>query len=183
MMQKAPCFWSGPASRVPPRIDVEKASGMSPNVLPGGCRPARNGTIVAMGLVFAAVCLAPYQSRLTHPCLYSDDVTRVADLQVMPVSTMLVRPFNEHLAPLFEVVSAVTWRLCEGRLIWAPLGFTLASYVPFLLVLGLLGALARRTLGSTTSGLAAVAFFALSTVSFESVAWYSASSFTWALLG
>ena len=56
------------------------------------------------------------------------------------------------------------------------------SYVPFLLCLGLLGRVIRRELGSTTTALVAVAAFSLSSLDSEVIYWYSASSFSWALL-
>jgi hypothetical protein len=140
------------------------------------------GVGVLLAVAFAAICLAPYQGRLKSASLFSDDVPRIADLQVMPLKTMLVRPFNEHLGPLFETVSFVTWHLSGRRLVAAPLAFTLAAFLPFVLVLGLLGVVARRELGSTTAALAAVAIFSQSPAYFEAVAWYGASNFTWALL-
>ncbi len=134
-------------------------------------------------LVFVALCLEPHLTRLRWPSLFSDDVIRIAHLQTMPLRGMLVRPFNEHLAPLFELVSWLTWHLAGERLGAAAVAFTLASFLPFGLCLLALGALARRELGSTTSALAVVAAVSLSAVHVETVWWYSASSFTWALLG
>ena len=61
------------------------------------------------------------------------------------------------------------------------LAFTLASYVPFFLCLWLLGLVLRRELRSTTTALAGVAAFSLSSLHSETAYWYSASSFTWAL--
>ena len=58
-----------------------------------------------------------------------------------------------------------------------------ASLLPFGLCLLLLGKIVRRESGSTTTALAAVAAFSLSGSVVETVQWYSASSFTWALLG
>src|SRR4051794_21425430 len=90
------------------------------------------GVGVAMGLV-------PYLGRLKHPSLYTDDVVRIAQLQTTPLPRLLFLPFNEHMAPLFQGLSWLTWHLAGGRLAWAPLAFTLVSYVPFVLSLVLLG--------------------------------------------
>ena len=132
-------------------------------------------------LAFAGLVLAPYADRLRHASLYADDVVRVEQLQTATLGAMLFAPFNEHMAPLFQGVSWVTWRLCGRSLAAAPLAFTLASFVPFLLTLGLLGAVVRRETRSTAAATAGAAVFAVSWLPIESVYWYSASSFTWAL--
>jgi hypothetical protein len=132
---------------------------------------------------FLGICLSPHLGRLSAPSLFSDDVTRIADLQTTPLGNLLFRPFNEHVAPLFELVSWVTWQLAGRRLTHAPAAFTAAALVPFFLCLIALGSLVRRESGSATAALAAVAGFSLSAVHIEAAWWYSASSFTWALLG
>ena len=140
-------------------------------------------TVVGLALGFAVICLAPHLGRLSAPSLFSDDVTRVTLLQTSPVRSLLFRPFNEHMAPAFEVVSWVTWQLAGRRLAAAPLAFTVASFVPFVLSMVMLGLVVRRELGSPTTALAAVALFGLSSLYAETIYWYSASSFTWALVG
>ena len=149
-------------------------------------RPVRGRGRASMALMivsFLAICLSPHFGRLSEPSLFSDDVTRVEHLQTMPLGNMLFRPFNEHVAPVFELVSWVTWQLAGRRLTHAPAAFTAAALVPFLLCLAALASLVRRESGSATAALAAVAVFSLSAVHIEAVWWYSASSFTWALLG
>ena len=54
------------------------------------------------------------------PVSISDDVTRIEHLQTMPLGELLFRPFNEHVAPVFELVSWVTWQLAGRRLSHAP---------------------------------------------------------------
>jgi membrane protein YdbS with pleckstrin-like domain len=145
-----------------------------------GWARALNGLMVVS---FLAICLSPHFGRLHDPSLFSDDVTRVEHLQTMPLGKLLFRPFNEHVAPVFELVSWVTWQVAGRRLSHAPAAFTVAALVPFLLCLLALASLVRRESGSATVALAAVAVFSLSAVHIEAVWWYSASSFTWALLG
>ena len=140
-------------------------------------------SIALMAVSFLAICLSPHVGRLSDPSLFSDDVTRIERLQTMPLGNLLFRPFNEHIAPVFELVSWVTWQLAGRRLAPAPAAFTAAALVPFLLCLVALGRLVRRESGSSTAALAAVAAFSLSAVHIEAAWWYSASSFTWAMLG
>ena len=132
-------------------------------------------------LAFVAVCLGPHLHRLQHPSLFTDDVARIKDLQTKPLATLLFRPFEEHMAPVFETVSWVTWQLAGQKLSHAPLAFTLMSYVPFLLCLWLVWLVLRRELESATTALVGVAAFSLSSLHSETIYWYSASSFTWAL--
>jgi hypothetical protein len=138
---------------------------------------------VLLAITCAGMCLWPHASRLLHPSLFSDDVIRIADLQTRPLARLLFRPFNEHVAPIFEAVSWVTWRLAGQRLSYAAAAFTTASLLPFLLCLPALCVLVDRETRSPTTGLCAAVLLCLSPVHAEAVWWYSASSFTWALLG
>jgi hypothetical protein len=122
-------------------------------------------------------------ARLAHPTLFSDDVIRIADLQTKPLGDLLFRPFNEHVAPIFEAVSWITWQLAGHRLAHAAIAFTLASLTPFLLSLSALCVLVYHETRSLTTALSATVLFSLSPVHAETIWWYSASSFTWALLG
>jgi hypothetical protein len=132
--------------------------------------------------MYVGFCLLPHALRLQHPSIYSDDVFRIADLQMMRLGAMMVRPINEHMAPLFELVSWTTWNVAGRRLTAAPLAFTIASFLPFLLCAVVLGVLVRREFKSTTTALAAIAVFDLSFLYVDTAWWYSASSFAWALL-
>ena len=129
-----------------------------------------------------AVCLGPYLVRLGSPSLYADDVARVEQLQTIPVGTLLFLPFNEHMAPLFQGVSWLTWQIAGRSLANAPLAFTLASFLPLIPALGLLARLVRRETGSATTAATCVASFSISWLAIETVYWYSASSFLWALV-
>jgi hypothetical protein len=143
-------------------------------------RIRRLSPVLAM-VAIIGLCFLPHASRLRNPSIYGDDGGYIAELQARPLSTLMFRPINEHMAPLFEAISWLTWQAAGRTLTRAPLAFTLASYVPFALCLGLLGWLICRETGSLTTALAAVAFFGISPVYTEAVYWYSASSFLWAL--
>jgi hypothetical protein len=135
-----------------------------------------------LALTFCTTLAIPHLPRLRHPTIYSDDVARIADLQAYPLRQLWFRPFNEHMAPFFQTVSWVAWQAAHQDLTHAPLAFTLASYLPLLLCLVLLPVWICRETRSRTAALAAVAVFSLSPLYAEAVLWYSASSFTWALL-
>lgn len=137
---------------------------------------------IAWFALLMAFCVAPYVPRIRFPSLYADDVVRVVDLRTQSARFLLSRPVNEHLAPLFECVSIVTWNLAGRRLAHAAVAFTLASYVPFILTIGALWLFLRRWLGSKSAAWFGVVLFAISGVFLETVEWYSASSFTWSLL-
>ena len=148
----------------------------------GPGRAGAKALSIALAVLFVSLCLLPHAARLRFPSLVGDDVLRVENLQAHPLRMLWFRPFNEHMAPIFETVSWVTWRLAGRRLAAAPWAFTVSSFMPFVFCLGALGDLARRAFGSVTTALVAVALFALTPAYFEVVAWYSASSFAWALL-
>jgi hypothetical protein len=135
-------------------------------------------------LILIVGCATPHLlMRLTRPSLYADDVVRIEAVRTVPSSTALARPFNEHLAPLFDLVTWASWRLCAGRLPLAPAVFTTASLMPAAFCAIALGCLIRRELGAAPPALAGIALFAASSVDLETFWWYSASSFSWALLG
>jgi hypothetical protein len=129
-----------------------------------------------------AIVLLPWMKRLDHPSILWDDVPRLIDLQTLSLPERMVRPFNEHLAPMFELLTEGTWKCAGHRLEHAPVSFTLASYLPYVLSLGMLWVLARREWRSPTVAGIAVALFAATPVYAECVVWFSASTFNWALL-
>ena len=136
--------------------------------------------LIGLGASFVLLCAWPYLGWIEHPSLYHDDFMRAESLRNSSLGEALFRPFNEHMAPLFETVSYLSW-LAGGRRVAAlPSAFLVASFVAFGATVGMLGALIRRETGSRTSALVAVALFTLSSVSAETVLWYSASSFQWA---
>jgi hypothetical protein len=137
--------------------------------------------VVLLIPVFIAILVVPHLSRIRHASIYSDDVQRIADLQTRPLSALWFRPFNEHMAPFYETVSWLTWQVAGRDLTHAPLAFTLASYVPFVLCLGLLAWWVRFETSSLTTALTSTVLFGLSPLYAETVFWYSASGFTWAL--
>ncbi len=138
-------------------------------------------SLLAIG--FVAICAWPYLGRLAKPTLYTDDLVRVAIVRNVPLRDALVLPFNEHIAPLFELVSRAAWMASGERLSRVASGFTIVSVLPWPLVLVLLGRVVKRQTGSTGSALASVAIAGLSWLHVEVVEWYSASSFAWALAG
>lgn len=138
---------------------------------------------LTLKLVFVALLVAPHLGRLTHPSLYGDDLIRLADLRNMPLGSVLFRPFNEHMAPAFELWTWAIWQVVGGGLRWAPSALTLASVLPFALLLGAVGVWLRQELRSRTAALLGVAVLGLSPLSVECVSWFSASSFSWAVLG
>jgi hypothetical protein len=131
---------------------------------------------------YPLILIIPHFSRIMDFSLYSDDASRILDLQTRPLGALLFRPFNEHMAPFFEMISWITWQAAGERLTRAPIAFTIASYIPFVLCLGLLALWIRRETNSLATALSASILFGLAPLSIETIYWYSASSFTWALL-
>jgi hypothetical protein len=134
-------------------------------------------------VLFALIALQPVFARLRHPTLLGDDIARVVELIELPFGKLLARPFNEHLAPLFDFVSWLTWQAVGHDLRLAALGFCIASVLPWVLLLVLLGEWLKRETGSSTAALIAVALAAQSPLALEAMWWYSAASFTYAVLG
>jgi hypothetical protein len=139
----------------------------------------RWGTSVA----FVVVTLLPVMRRLRSPTILGDDVTRIVDLIKYPFREHLFLPFSEHIAPLFQLVSSVTWELIGHDIRLAPLGFSAASVCSWALVLGLFAFWLLRETGSRTATLVAVSLAAQSPLVLETAWWYSASSFLWAIAG
>ena len=129
-----------------------------------------------------ALAILAYLPRLTHPSLYADDIVRVSFERNLPFVQRLLLPFNEHLAPLFELVTTTAWACAGFRLVNVPLAFMVASLLPFIAVLWLLGHIVSRETGSAFAGDFAILFASSVPLHAEVVGWYSASSFTWALL-
>ena len=90
-------------------------------------RPGRGqrALTVLAWMVFVGLCMGPHLHRLGHPSLFADDVTRIVQLRAFPLDRLLFLPFNEHMSPLFQCLSWLTWRLGGEQLVRAPLAFTL----------------------------------------------------------
>ena len=133
--------------------------------------------------LFVAVACVPVARRMLRPSLMSDDLIRIINLIDVPLSQLLFRPFNEHVAPGIEVVSWITWQAIGQDIRLAPLGFCIASAVPWILLLGIVAFWLGRETCSPTATLVSLALIAQSCLALEIVCWYSASTFTWAILG
>ena len=55
--------------------------------------------VAALASAYVAICAYPHLLGVGVPSLFSDDVIRVMHLEMLPPRVMLVRPFNEHMAP------------------------------------------------------------------------------------
>ena len=143
-------------------------------------RRGRHALGLALAAGFVVLCGLPYWRWSAHPSLFDDDFLRVGSLRRSTLGEALFRPFNEHMAPLFETVSWLAWRGAGRRVLALPMAFQVASFLAFGVTVGLLWAVIGRELRSRTTSLVAVALFCLSSVSSETVLWYSASSFQWA---
>jgi hypothetical protein len=137
---------------------------------------------LVLPLLLGVLWLYPWMGRLRYPALLSDDFNRVDSLQSDWLGERLTRPFNEHLAPCFELVTAAAWQVAGHRLGNAPAVFTATSYIPSVLCLALLWLLTWREWNSPPLASAVVSCFAATAVYAECVFWFSASTFSWALL-
>ena len=147
-----------------------------------GPRLRRLGERIAP-LLFAAAVALPLIRRLRHPTILGDDVTRLVDLIEQPVRNLIFLPFAEHVAPLFQLVSWVTWEAIGHDLKLAPLAFCLAAILAWSLTLCLLFIWLLRETGSQTATFIAVALVTQSPLVRETSWWYSSSSFSWAVSG
>ena len=157
-----------------------QGTGLAPDRPP--VRRMRRLAVVALGLVFAGLCLFPSLLCLRTPAIFYDDVVRIAELHEHGFAGNLFVPINEHMQPFFQAITALAWRSTGGRLAGLPMAMAIAGAFPFALSLVLLAILVNRCLGSWTAGLLAASLFSFSSLSYyETVVWYSASSFQWAM--
>ena len=92
-------------------------------------------------------------------------------------------PGFQHVTPFFDLVSWTTWQVVGRDVRWAPLGYTIASVLPWTLVLGLFGTWLIRETRSHTAAFLSLAVVSQSPLVMETMGWYSASSFSWAIAG
>ena len=77
----------------------------------------------------------PLLRRLRHPTLQGDDITRLVDLIEQPFRDLIFLPFAEHVAPLFQLVSSVTWEAIGHDVRLAPAAYCFASVAAWAIVL------------------------------------------------
>ena len=140
---------------------------------------ARSALLVAATLALAA---APHAPRFAHPSLFGDDVPRVAALQTQTLWQIASTPFNEHMSPLFDVVTWAGWRLAGRDLSRVGASLTGLAAVPFGLCAGMLWLLLRRDCGASAAAVGALAFASGRAFVVEAAWWYSGSNHMWALL-
>lgn len=140
----------------------------------------RLARLILSATVLVLLCGIPYLRWMAYPSLFDDDFLRVGSLRRTSLVEALFRPFNEHMAPLFEIVTWLAWQGSGRSLINVPLAFMVASMLAFGVTVGLIGTMITHELRSRSAGLLAVVVFTLSAVSAETVLWFSASSFQWA---
>ncbi len=138
--------------------------------------------VLPLAVIFATLCVWPYARWFAHPSLFDDDLLRVGSLRRSTLGESLFRPFNEHMAPLFEVVSRLAWIAAGRQVSTVALTYQVSCFLAFTLTTLLLASVIQRELRSRTVTLIGVAAFALSAVSAETVLWFSASSFEWSAL-
>lgn len=144
----------------------------------------RSLALGCLALAMIAAYLVPHAHRLGHPSIFGDDVARIYNVETQTLPGALTTPFNEHVAPVFDAVTWISWLASGRRLSSIPAAFTIAAYVPFLLAIAALAALARRDLGSWPAAVVVVAAFAVAPIHVvESVWWYSGSNHMWAVFG
>ncbi len=134
---------------------------------------------IGLALVFGTLCAWPYVRWMDAPSLHDDDFDRVGGLRRSTLAESLFRPFNEHMAPLFEVVSWLSWQASGRQVLNVSRAFEVSSFLAMAATVSFLVAVLWQELRSATSTLIGLTVFALSAVSAETVLWYSASSFTW----
>ena len=150
---------------------------------PSSRKTLRNRIASPALLVFALVISLPMLERILYPTIFLDDVIRVVRLIERPMPGLLFAPFYEHVAPLFELVTWITWQIIGRKLEFVALGFSVASVLPWALALILLDRWLVRETGSRTASLIVVAAVAMSPLAMQTAWFFSASSFSWALAG
>ena len=133
-----------------------------------------------MVLVILLACIGPHLGSTRSPSLFDDDLIRVGALRRGVFPAALFQPFNEHLAPLFELVSWLGWWAAGRDVERLAASFHVASFAAWGATSLALAAVVRRELRSSRAAAVALIGFGLSPVAIETVLWYSASSFQWA---
>ncbi len=150
---------------------------------PWHARPA--GRPIALGLA-AIILVVPaglFWDSLVNYRLHSDDFAYVAASRNFPrACSNLFVPHNTHIVPAWRLL---TWCMsaAAGSLANLQPVLAIASYSILVVVMILMGRIARRETQSTATGLLAMVAVGVTSLEKTSATWYSAGQTLWAGLG
>jgi hypothetical protein len=139
---------------------------------------ARPAPKLVLAALLAAIIVTPTWiliDDLRNFALIRDDFDYVSQARDWPTARAhLLEAHNTHVVPVFRLWTFVLASLA-GRLSNLPAVFAAGSYLALIAAMLAVGHVVARETGRTASGLAAMAIIGISTVSYPTVTWYSAS--------
>lgn len=126
---------------------------------------------------FFVVCLF-HGGRLMRPTFLGDDVIRIIDARVLPLREQLFRPFSEHVAPGFELATALVVRALDDRIDLLPAALTWFAFLSWLVMLCAASWWASRITGRAEIARLVFVLVGVSSACIEVPWWFSAATYS-----
>lgn len=116
--------------------------------------------------------------RIMQPTLLGDDVIRLVDARTLPLIKQLFRPFSEHIAPGFELLTAILVRSLGDSLTAMPSAFTLFAFGSWIVFLISVALWVGRITGRVDVARMTFLMVGVSSACIEVPWWFSASTYS-----
>ena len=116
--------------------------------------------------------------RIYNYTILGDDVIRIVDAKTLPLKTQLFRPFSEHIAPSFELLTAISIRTFGNHLNLTAFLLTMIAIGCWLLFLIPVAMWTRRVTSSDHIACLTFILTGISTACLEIPWWFSAATYS-----
>ncbi|MFM7591706.1 MAG: hypothetical protein ACKO85_07925, partial [Isosphaeraceae bacterium] len=134
---------------------------------------------IVLKWVLAVLIIAVYHSRrLVQFSILGDDVIRIVDAKTMPLLKQLFRPFSEHIAPGFELITAVLIRTFGNHLNLTAFMLTLTALASWIFFLGAMSLWVKQLTGREEVAWMSFVLTGISAACLEVPWWFSAATYS-----
>ena len=119
-----------------------------------------------------------HAQRLIHFSILGDDVIRIVDAKTLPLQEQLFRPFSEHVAPGFELITAILIRIFGNHLKLTAFILTFTALASWFFFLGTMALWVKKVTGREDVAWMTLILTGISATCLEVPWWFSAATYS-----